>query len=45
MKDIKDLEMLLHITYIETPQSEIIHKDIVRICKQYKININIPGEE
>jgi hypothetical protein len=45
LKDIADLKMLLQLTYVGIPWREIVHKDIVRICKEYKINIDIPGEK
>ena len=33
LKDISDLQMLLQLTYVGVPWREIVHKDIVRICK------------
>jgi hypothetical protein len=45
LKDIADLKMLLQLTYVGISWREIVHKDIVRICKEYKINIDIPGEK
>ena len=41
--DKKDLEELLKATCVEKPKSHLIMKDLVRLCTQFNINIDLPG--